>query len=120
MFNPDFLNVDEQRLVLDALLALNNETYLEDGVVGDAVVTGCLDVNANTVDEDIAASQCGDQSLQTSSIRMGWFKPIRKRISAFTVLSSERFQEFRTTLTRNTNFILNKRLTTWRSTPDHL
>jgi hypothetical protein len=63
MFNPDFLSVDKQRLVLDALLALNNETYLEDGVVGDAVVTGCLDVNANTVDEAISPSQCGDQIL---------------------------------------------------------
>ena len=63
MFNPDFLSVDKQRLVLNALLALNNETYLEDGVVGDAVVTGCLDVNANTVDETISPSQCGDQIL---------------------------------------------------------
>ena len=63
MFNPDFLSVDKQRLVLDALLALNNETYLEDGVVGDAVVTGCLDVNANTVDGAISPSQCGDQIL---------------------------------------------------------
>ena len=63
MFNPDFLSVDKQRLVLDALLALNNETYLENGVVGDAVVTGCLDVNANTVDEAISPSQCGDQIL---------------------------------------------------------
>ena len=35
---------------------------------------------------------------------MGWFKPIRKRISAFMVLSLERFQEFRTTLIRNTTF----------------
>ena len=26
-------------------------------------MTGCLDVNANTVDKDIAASQCGDQIL---------------------------------------------------------
>ena len=57
MFNPDFLDEDEQQLVLDALLALNNETYLEDGIVGDSIVTGCLDVNENTVDEDISASQ---------------------------------------------------------------
>ena len=34
MFNPDF-DEDEQQLVLDALLALNDETYLEDGIVGD-------------------------------------------------------------------------------------
>ena len=45
------------------VLELNNETYLEDGIVGDSIKTGCLNENENTVDEDISAAQCGDQIL---------------------------------------------------------
>ena len=63
MFNPETLDVEKQALILEALLSLNNEQYLEDGVMGDAIVTGCVDLVENTVDEEIASSQCGDSIL---------------------------------------------------------
>ena len=65
MFNPETLSTDKQALILEALLSLNEEEYTEDGVIGDAIVTGCANLVENTVDEDRASSQCGDSILST-------------------------------------------------------
>ena len=63
MFNPETLNEEKKALVLEALLSLNEEEYLEDGILGDAIVTGCVNLVENTVNEGITASQCGDSIL---------------------------------------------------------
>ena len=63
MFNPETLSSDKQALILEALLMLNDETYLEDVVMGDAIVTGCVNTVSDTVDETISPSQCGDRIL---------------------------------------------------------
>lgn len=63
MFNPETLNEEKKALVLEALLSLNEEEYLEDGIIGDAIVTGCVNLVENTVNEGITASQCGDSIL---------------------------------------------------------
>ena len=63
MFNPETLSEEKKALVLEALLSLNEEEYLEDGILGDAIVTGCVNLVENTVNEGITASQCGDSIL---------------------------------------------------------
>ena len=63
MYNPDHLNAEKQSLILEALLSLNDEVYLEDGIMGDAVVTGCVNQVENTINEAILPSECGDSIL---------------------------------------------------------
>ena len=63
MFNPETLSEEKKALILEALLSLNDEEYLEDGIMGDAIVTGCVNLVDNTVNEDITPSQCGDSIL---------------------------------------------------------
>lgn len=63
MYNPETLSSDKQALILEALLSLNDEVYLENGVLGDATVTGCVDTNQNIVDDERNPSECGDNIL---------------------------------------------------------
>lgn len=63
MFNPETLSTDKQALILEALLSLNEEEYIEDDIIGDAIVTGCVNLVQNTVDENRTSSQCGDSIL---------------------------------------------------------
>tara|TARA_B110000211_G_C14041595_1_gene537023 strand:+ start:353 stop:1504 length:1152 start_codon:yes stop_codon:yes gene_type:complete len=64
MFNPDHLDHEKSTVLLNALLSLNNEMYVENYTIGDESFTGCYNTDSHMVDNQSPQNQCGDQILE--------------------------------------------------------
>jgi len=63
MYNPEMVDIQTRTAVLNALLSMNDEMYVENYQMGDQTYTGCYDVNTGTVDSERTKNECGDQIL---------------------------------------------------------
>ena len=63
MYNPDKLDVQTRTAILNALLSLNSEMYVEDYPMMGQTYTGCYDFNTHVVDSNQSKGECGDQIL---------------------------------------------------------
>ena len=64
MYNPAQLDVQTRTAILNALLSLNNEMYLENYTMQGQTVTGCYNTVSHMVDSTSPQNQCGDQILE--------------------------------------------------------
>jgi len=63
MYNPDKLDVQTRTAILNALLSLNSEMYVEDYPMNGQTFTGCYDLSTHVVDSNQSKGECGDQIL---------------------------------------------------------
>ena len=63
MYNPDRVDIQTRTAILNALLSMNDEMYVENHSMGGETYTGCLNVNTQVVDTDQPMNECGDQIL---------------------------------------------------------
>ena len=64
MYNPAQLDVQTRTAILNALLSLNNEMYLENYTMQGQTFTGCYNTGSHMVDSTSPQNQCGDQILE--------------------------------------------------------
>jgi ABC-type phosphate/phosphonate transport system substrate-binding protein len=63
MYNPAMLDVQTRTAILNAMLALNTEMYVEDYPMQGQNFTGCYSMVSHQVDSTSPQSACGDQIL---------------------------------------------------------
>ena len=63
MYNPDRVDIQTRTAILNALLSMNDEMYVENHSMGGETYTGCLNVNTQVVDTEQPMNECGDQIL---------------------------------------------------------
>ena len=63
MYNPDRIDIQTRTAILNALLSMNDEMYVENHSMGGETYTGCLNVNTQVVDTEQPMNECGDQIL---------------------------------------------------------
>ena len=63
MYNPEKLNVQTRTAILNALLAMNNEMYVEDYEVQGETYTGCYNIVTHQVDSESERNTCGGEIL---------------------------------------------------------
>ena len=63
MYNPDRVDIQTRTAILNALLAMNDEMYVENYQMGGQTYTGCYDMNTHMVDSEQPKNECGDQIL---------------------------------------------------------
>lgn len=63
MYNPETLDVQTRTAILNAMLALNNEMYVQDYPMQGQNYTGCYSMVSHQVDSTSPQSACGDQIL---------------------------------------------------------
>ena len=63
MYNPATLDVQTRTAILNAMLALNDEMYVEDYPMQGQNFTGCYSMVSHQVDSTSPQSACGDQIL---------------------------------------------------------
>ena len=64
MYNPNLLDVQTRTAILNALMSLNNEMYVEDYPMMGTTYTGCYDISIHQVDSTSDMNTCGDQILE--------------------------------------------------------
>ena len=63
MYNPDRVDIQTRTAILNALLSMNDEMYVENYQMGGQTYTGCYNMNTHMVDADQPKNECGDQIL---------------------------------------------------------
>jgi len=63
MYNPAKLDVQTRTAILNALLSLNGEMYVENYSMQGQEYTGCYSMTTHMVDSTSPQNQCGDQIL---------------------------------------------------------
>ena len=63
MYNPATLDVQTRTAILNALLSLNGEMYVENYTMQGQTFTGCYNMATHIVDSTSPQNQCGDQIL---------------------------------------------------------
>ena len=63
MFNPELVDIQTRTAILNALLSMNDEMYVENYQMGGQTYTGCYNMNSHAVDSDRPKNECGDQIL---------------------------------------------------------
>ena len=63
MYNPEKLNVQTRTAILNALLAMNNEMYVEDYEMQGETYTGCYSIVTHQVDSESERNTCGGEIL---------------------------------------------------------
>ena len=63
MYNPEKLNVQSRTAILNALLAMNNEMYVEDYEMQGETYTGCYNIVTHQVDSESERNTCGGEIL---------------------------------------------------------
>ncbi|MDP6856985.1 MAG: PhnD/SsuA/transferrin family substrate-binding protein [Candidatus Thalassarchaeaceae archaeon] len=63
MYNPDRLDMQTRTAILNALMSMNNEMYVENYSVGGSSYTGCYDITTHVVDSTSAKNTCGSEIL---------------------------------------------------------
>ena len=63
MYNPERVDIQTRTAILNALLSMNDEMYVENYSMGGETYTGCMNVNTQVVDTEQPMNECGDQIL---------------------------------------------------------
>ena len=63
MYNPEKLDVQTRTAILNAMLAMNNEMYVEDYEMQGQTYTGCYNVITHQIDSDSERKTCGGEIM---------------------------------------------------------
>tara|TARA_Y100000746_G_C15409907_1_gene409896 strand:- start:70 stop:1275 length:1206 start_codon:yes stop_codon:yes gene_type:complete len=91
MYNPSNLDSRSRTTIMNALLSLNFQLYLENYSIRGSVYTGCYDLSTHKIDSEVSKKMCGDEILKnvfssTGIIRissydhLGYFSEVMKVI----------------------------------------
>ena len=64
IYNPEYLDVQSRTAILNALMSLNFEMYLENYSFSGKTHTGCYDISIHVIDEDSEKETCGSEILK--------------------------------------------------------
>ena len=64
IYNPEYLDVQSRTTILNALMSLNFEMYLENYSFSGKTHTGCYDISIHVIDEDSEKETCGSEILK--------------------------------------------------------
>jgi len=102
MYNPESLDVQTRTAILNALMTLNYETYVENYTVMGNTYTGCYDISVHVIDEDSPKNTCGSEILEnvlntpglvrvTSQEHMGSYSELISNIPGISSYYSDKF-----------------------------
>ena len=102
MYNPESLDVQTRTAILNALMTLNYETYVENYTVMGDTYTGCYDISVHVIDEDSPKNTCGSEILEnvlntpglvrvTSQEHMGSYSELISNIPGISSYYSDKF-----------------------------
>ena len=102
MYNPESLDVQTRTAILNALMTLNYETYIENYTVMGDTYTGCYDISVHVIDEDSPKNTCGSEILEnvlntpglvrvTSQEHMGSYSELISNIPGISSYYSDKF-----------------------------
>ena len=63
MYNPAMLDVQTRTAILNALMSLNFESYVENYSTMAQTYTGCYDISVHVIDEESTRNTCGSEIL---------------------------------------------------------
>ena len=63
IYNPELLDIQTRTAVLNALISLNYEMYLENFSTRGSVYTGCYDISVHVIDEESQKNTCGSEIM---------------------------------------------------------
>ena len=63
MYNPGMLDVQTRTAILNALMSLNFENYVENYTTMGQTYTGCYDISIHVIDEESPRNTCGSEIL---------------------------------------------------------
>ena len=63
MYNPERLDMQTRTAILNALMSMNSEMYVENYTMGGSSYTGCYDITTHQVDSTSAKNTCGSEIL---------------------------------------------------------
>ena len=63
MYNPEMLDMQSRTAVLNALMSLNNQMYVENYSVMGSTFTGCYDLSVHQINSTSDKNSCGDEIL---------------------------------------------------------
>ena len=63
MYNPERLDMQTRTAILNALMSMNSEMYVENYTMGGSSYTGCYDITTHRVDSTSAKNTCGSEIL---------------------------------------------------------
>ena len=63
MYNPGILDVQTRTAILNALMSLNFESYVENYTTMGQSFTGCYDISVHVIDEESPRNTCGSEIL---------------------------------------------------------
>ena len=70
IYNPELLDIQTRTAVLNALISLNYEMYLENFSTRGSVYTGCYDISVHVIDEESQKNTCGSEIMNLSLIHI--------------------------------------------------
>lgn len=103
MYNPQLLDIQTRTSVLNALMSLNYEMYVENYSVAGTTYTGCYDISVHVIDEDSPRNNCGDEILSnvlntpglirvTSQDHLGSYSDLISNIPGISNYFSDKFE----------------------------
>ena len=103
MYNPQLLDIQTRTSVLNALMSLNYEMYVENYSVAGTTYTGCYDISVHVIDEDSPKNNCGDEILSnvlntpglirvTSQDHLGSYSDLISNIPGISNFFSDKFE----------------------------
>ncbi|CAI8199731.1 MAG: Uncharacterised protein [Methanobacteriota archaeon] len=72
MYSPSHLDSRSRAAILNALLSLRYELYLEDASFGGSTYTGCYDISIHVINDTMPKERCGSEIL-TEVLESGGF-----------------------------------------------
>jgi len=63
IYNPNYLDIQTRTAILNSLMTLNYEMYVENYSVMGNTYTGCYDISVHVIDEESPKNNCGSEIL---------------------------------------------------------
>ncbi len=64
IYNPELFDIQTRTAVLNALISLNFEMYLENFSTRGSIYTGCYDISIHVIDETSEKNTCGSEIMR--------------------------------------------------------
>ena len=64
IYNPELFDIQTRTAVLNALISLNFEMYLENFSTRGSIYTGCYDISIHVIDETSEKNMCGSEIMR--------------------------------------------------------
>ena len=102
MYNPEMLDVQTRTAILNAMMSMNFEMYVENHTTMGQTYTGCYDISVHVIDEESPRNTCGSEILAnvlntpgivrvTSQQHLGSYSDLIRNIPGITSYFDDKF-----------------------------